>query len=79
MYVVGLGKANSMNISLNNDWGDSVLVDSEKQRNIDLQEVNIGLMPEWKYKMKWQGLTEQQAKAEVAESSSNGLEYDDEE
>ena len=79
IYAVGLGKANSMNISLNNDWGDSVLVDSEKQRNIDLQEVNIGLMPEWKYKMKWQGLTEQQAKAEVAESSSNGLEYDDEE
>ena len=29
--------------------------------------------------MKWQGLTEQQAKAEVAESSSNGLEYGDEE
>lgn len=79
VYAVGLGKADSMNVSLKNDWGDSVLVDSEKQRNIDLQEVNAGLMPEWKYKMKWQGLTEQQAKAEIAESSSNGLEYDDDE
>ncbi|WP_286154390.1 phage portal protein [Thomasclavelia cocleata] len=79
IYAIGLGKANAMNISLENDWGDSVLVDSEKQRNIDLQEVNAGLMPEWKYKMKWQGLTEQQAKAEVTELSGNGLEYDDDE
>ena len=55
----------------------SILTDTEKQRNIDLQEVNAGLMPEWKYKVKWQGMSEE-AKREVAENSDEGVEYDDE-
>ena len=46
---------------------------------MDLQEVNAGLMPEWKYKMKWQGLTEEEAKREVAEISGGGLSFEDEE
>ena len=54
----------------------SILIDTEKQRNIDLQEVNADLMPEWKYKVKWQGMSEEEAKREVAESSE-GIGYDD--
>ena len=56
----------------------SILTDTEKQRNIDLQEVNAGLMPELKYKVKWQGMSEEEAKREVAENSDEGVEYDDE-
>lgn len=76
VMAIGLGKSNSMECIVETDWGDSILVDSEKQRNIDLQEVNAGLMPEWKYKVKWQGMTEEEAKREVAESSE-GIGYDD--
>ena len=36
-------------------------------------------MPEWKYKMKWQGLTAEEAKREVAEMSGGGLSFEDEE
>ena len=77
VLAIGIGKSNSVDCVVETDWGDSILVDSEKQRNIDLQEVNAGLMPEWKYKVKWQGMTEEEAKREVAESSE-GIEYDDE-
>ena len=57
----------------------SILIDTEKQRNIYLQEVNADLMPEWKYKVKWQGMSEEEAKREVAENSDEGIEYDDDE
>ena len=33
-------------------------------------------MPEWKYKVKWQGMTEEEAKREVAESTE-GIGYED--
>lgn len=65
VMAIGLGKSNSMECIVETDWGDSILVDSEKQRNIDLQEVNAGLMPEWKYKVKWQGMTEEEAKEKL--------------
>ena len=79
VMAIGLGKSNSMDCVVETDWGDSILTDSEKQRNIDLQEVNAGLMPEWKYKVKWQGMSEEEAKREVAENSDEGIEYDDDE
>ena len=47
-------------------WDDSIVVDAEKERLQDMQEVREGLMPKWKYKVKWQGLSEEQAKAELA-------------
>lgn len=79
VYAIGMGKSNSMECVVETDWGDSILTDTEKQRNIDLQEVNAGLMPEWKYKVKWQGMSEEEAKREVAENSDEGIEYDDDE
>lgn len=57
-------------------WDDSIIVDAEKEKMQDLQEVRDGLLPEWKYKVKWQGLTEDQAKAEV--SGDKGITYEDE-
>ena len=77
VYAIGMGKSKSMKCVVETDWGDSILTDTEKQRNIDLQEVNDGLMPEWKYKVKLQGMSEEEAKREVAENSDEGIEYDD--
>lgn len=57
-------------------WDDSIIVDAEKERMQDLQEVRDGLLPEWKYKVKWQGMTETQAKAEL--SSNKGITFGDE-
>lgn len=56
-------------------WDDSIIIDAEKEKLQDMQEVTNGLMPKWKYKVKWQGLTEEQAKAEVAEEEISGIEY----
>lgn len=59
------------------DWDDSIVVDSEKERMQDLQDVREGLLPKWKYKVKWQGLSEKQAKAEIEESEGGGIGFDD--
>ena len=57
------------------DWDDSIVVDAEKERLQDMQEVREGLMPKWKYKVKWQGLTEKQAKAELAAEELQGIDF----
>lgn len=51
------------------------MVDAEKERLQDMQEVREGLMPKWKYKVKWQGLTEKQAKAELAAEELQGIDF----
>lgn len=43
-------------------WDDSLIVDSEAQRMIDLQEVAAGIMAEWEYRMKYYGEDEETAK-----------------
>lgn len=50
-------------------------IDAEKEKLQDMQEVNTGLMPKWKYKVKWQGMTEEQAKAEIAYEDEAGIDY----
>lgn len=55
-------------------WDDSIIIDAEKEKMQDMQEVINGLLPAWKYKMKWQGLTEEQAKAETADNQ-NGIDF----
>lgn len=76
VYAVGLNHSKSKDVELEISWGDSVLVDSETQRMMDMQEVTAGLLPRWRYKMKWQGLTEEQAKAEAAEEETTGIGYE---
>lgn len=75
VYAVGMNKVKGTNVQLEISWGDSVLIDSEKQRTIDLQEVNAGLLPRWKYKVKWQGMSEQEAKAEEDNTNQDGVEF----
>lgn len=49
-------------------FDDSILQDTDRQREIDRAEVAAGLMPKWVYVMKWNSVTEDEAKAWVAES-----------
>ncbi len=58
------------------EWDDSIIVDSEKERIRDMQEVTMGILPKYMYIMKWYGLDENKAK-KMADSQTNGLTYED--
>ena len=47
------------------EWGDSVLMDTEKEQVLQMQEVAAGLRSKLKYIMFRYGLTEQQALEEL--------------
>lgn len=50
---------------------DSVLTDEETERKQDIQDVSIGAMPLWEYRMKWYGEDEAIAKARVEDSKAS--------
>lgn len=43
------------------DWDDSILVDKDSERQVDMLDVNEGRMSKVEYRMKWYGETEKQA------------------
>lgn len=43
-------------------FGDTIIEDDQTDRENDRADVAAGLMPAWKYAMKWHGLTEEEAK-----------------
>lgn len=49
------------------NFKDSVLVDEETERQQDRQDVAMGVMPLWEYRMKWYGEDEATARAKVNE------------
>lgn len=49
------------------DFDDSIIEDKVAERNTDRQDVAMGAMPLWEYRMKWYGETEAQAKSSVQE------------
>ena len=49
-------------------YDDSILTDTDRQREIDRQEVAAGLMPRWAYIQKWNALDEAEAKRWADES-----------
>lgn len=49
----------------NYKWDDSILIDSDTERQRDLEEVRDGIMQKWEYRMKWYGEDEETAKAAV--------------
>ena len=51
-------------------FDDSILQDTDREREIDRQEVAAGLMPKWVYAAKWNGLTEDEARRWVAEAEA---------
>ena len=64
-------------------WDDSLIVDSEAQRLMDLQEVAAGIMQKWEYRVKWYGEDEDTAKQRLQESNDRTddqiLKFEDEE
>ena len=59
------GLAPEGNRELSTDFDDSVIVDKESERATDRQDVAMGAMQLWEYRMKYRGETEEQAKAAV--------------
>lgn len=51
-------------------FDDSILQDTDRQREIDRQEVAAGLMPKWVYVMKWNAVDEQTARQWVADTET---------
>lgn len=43
-------------------WDDSILIDKDSERQVDMLDVNNGIMSKVEYRMKWYGETEDQAK-----------------
>lgn len=56
------------------DWGDSIISDPDAKRKQDSQDVSIGAMPLWEYRMKWYGEDEKTAKSMIADSSAEVIE-----
>lgn len=59
------GLAPSGNYEVSFSWDDSLVVDTEKEQMLQMQEVNAGLRSKLKYIMYRYGLTEEQAKEEL--------------
>lgn len=61
--VYSLAPSGACNTSFS--WDDSIVVDADKEREQDRQDVAMGAMQLWEYRVKWYGETEEQAKAAV--------------
>lgn len=56
------------------DWGDSIISDPDAKRKQDMNDVSIGAMPLWEYRMKWYGEDEKTAKAMTTDTTAEVLE-----
>lgn len=56
------------------NFSDSVLTDDETKRAQDRQDVSMGVMPLWEYRMKWYGEDEETAKAMTSDNSTDVIE-----
>lgn len=50
-------------------WDDSIVVDTETERSRDMNEVRMGLMQKWEYRVKWYGEDEDTAKEIIAKDA----------
>lgn len=53
------------NYEISFNWDDSLIVDTEREQTLQMQEVNVGLRSKLRYIMFRYGLTEEQAKQEL--------------
>lgn len=51
------------------NWDDSIVVDKESERKQDIQDVAIGAMPLWEYRVKWYGEPEAVAKQMIVKQA----------
>lgn len=64
--LYGLTPAGS-NSQVSFDWDDSIVVDAEVDRQQDRNDVAMGVLNLWEYRMKWMGETEEEAKRNLPE------------
>lgn len=65
--MYGLGPAGDYEVSY--QWHDSVLTDEETARQMDRDDALNGFVPKWRYNMDWRGMSEDEARAAVAEAA----------
>ena len=56
------------------NWDDSIIVDKDAERQVDLMDVNAGLLSKVEYRMKWMGETRKQAEEAVKECNDEKVE-----
>lgn len=54
---------------INIEFDDSIIEDKVSERQQDRQDVGMGVMPLWEYRVKWYGETEAEAKAMIPEQA----------
>ena len=54
--------------TVNATWDDSIIIDAEKERARDKDDVRAGIMQKWEYRVKWYGESEDIAKQKVSET-----------
>lgn len=59
---------------VNINFEDSILTDDETRRASDRQDVSMGVMPLWEYRMKWYGEDEKTAKAMTSDTAADVIE-----
>lgn len=55
-------------------WDDSIIVDKDSERQIDLLDINAGILSKVEYRMKWMGETEKQAQEAIARCNDEKVE-----
>ncbi len=58
---------------VNIDFDDSIIQDSESEREQDRKDVAMGVMPHWEYRMKWYHETEEKAKSMIPDRAEVDL------
>lgn len=74
-FIYGLSFYNRLSKSgytVNCNFADSILTSEEAERKQDAQDVAMGAMALWEYRMKWYNEDEATAKKRIAESATEG-------
>ncbi len=74
-FIYGLSFYNRLSKSgytVSCKFADSILTSEEAERKQDAQDVAMGVMPLWEYRMKWYNEDEDTAKKRIAESAAEG-------
>lgn len=69
-----LGESMDENAEIDIRFDDSIIEDQQAERNADRQDVAMGAMQLWEYRMKWYSEDEKTAKAHVASSDEGVIE-----
>ena len=68
--VKAIGRLKGVKIEdVNIDFDDSIIEDKVSERQQDRQDVAMGVMPLWEYRVKWYGEDEETAKSMIPEQA----------